>query len=433
MFGSNPIRFQEGVKLSQKGVDQTSFKSDCLSIQSDSFITIRENLADGTKLTIVDLPNGSSIQRFPATGADGALMHPLREMVAIRAGQTIQLLDIVGKQLVKSTQVPEPIVYWTWINETTIGMVSETSVYHWTVNNPSPQLVFARLPQMAGMKITSYSTNPEMTWCILVGIGVENNMIIGRSQFFSVEMNAPQQLNAMAATFCKIGSADGPIDVLAFVERDESNQLRLIMIQTTTGNRTYEPKKIPITLRGPNADKDFPLSIEFNKRFEMITIFSKFGNYTIYDVASGTEIIPPTGDKPIFATTARINPAAEDINNQALIAIAISSTGDVLNLVADTKTFVPYVTHTLHQHDLAFRLATNAKLGGAEDLFREQFDRMFGSRRYQEAAQLVLTSGPNLRTEAVMQRFLNEPAIGGSTPPILFYFNVLTQIGRAHV
>lgn len=427
MIGGNPVKYQEAIKLAQKGINSASFKTDCLSIQSNTFITVKEDLPDGAKLTVVDLPNGSNIQKFPATGADGAIMHPSRPVIAIRAGQTIQLLDIVGKQLVKSTQAPEPIVFWTWISDTTIAMVSETAVYHWLITNPGPQMIFTRLPQLAGMKITSYATNPSMTWCILVGIGIENNMIVGKSQLFSVEMNAPQQLNAMAATFCSIDSPNGPMDILAFAERDENNQIRMLMIQTTTGARSYEPKRIPITLRGPNADKDFPLSIEFSKRFGFITLFSKFGNYTIYDVATGIEIIPPSGDKPIFASTGRIAGDVEDVNNQAIIAIAVGSNGDVLNLVADTRSFIPYITHTLHQHDLAFRLATKAKLGGAEDLFREQFDRMFNSRNYMEAAQLVLNSGPNLRTEAMMQRFFNESSVPGQAPPILIYFNVLTQ------
>lgn len=427
MIGGSPVRYQEGIKLTQKGVDPSSFKTDCLSIQSSSFITVREMLPDGTKLTIVDLPNGTSIQRFPATGAEGAIMHPLKPVVAIRAGQTIQLLNIEAKQLLKSTQAPEPIVFWTWINDTTIGMVSETSVYHWVISNPAPQLVFSRLSELSGMKITSYSTNPAMTWCILVGIGVENNMIVGKSQLFSVEMNTPQLLNAMAATFCSIDSQMGPLDILTFAERDENNNMRMLMLQTTTGARTYEPKRIPITLRGPNADKDFPLFIEFSKRFEFITIFSKFGNYAVYDVATGLEIIAPTGGKPIFASAGRMVDNNDEINGQPIIAIAVSSTGEVLNLIADSKAFVPYVNHTLRQHDLAFRLATKAKLGGAEDLFREQFDRMFNSRNYMEAAQLVLSSGPNLRTEAMMQRFYNEPGAPGQAPPILIYFNVLTQ------
>jgi clathrin heavy chain len=55
------------------------------------------------------------------------------------AGRTLQVFNIETKQKVKSHVNNEDIVFWKWVSETTVRMVTDTSVYHWGIENQQSQ------------------------------------------------------------------------------------------------------------------------------------------------------------------------------------------------------------------------------------------------------------------------------------------------------
>ena len=51
----------------------------------------------------------------------------------LSAGKTLQIFNIELKSKVKAHQNAEEVVFWKWVNEKTIALVSETAVYHWSI------------------------------------------------------------------------------------------------------------------------------------------------------------------------------------------------------------------------------------------------------------------------------------------------------------
>lgn len=43
------------------------------------------------------------------------------------------MFDIDQKAKLKSHMNAEDVVFWKWINEQTVGLVTETSVFHWSL------------------------------------------------------------------------------------------------------------------------------------------------------------------------------------------------------------------------------------------------------------------------------------------------------------
>eukprot|EP00767_Chilomastix_cuspidata_P001586 gnl/Chilomastix_cuspidata/171.p1 GENE.gnl/Chilomastix_cuspidata/171~~gnl/Chilomastix_cuspidata/171.p1 ORF type:complete len:1855 (+),score=838.99 gnl/Chilomastix_cuspidata/171:43-5565(+) len=425
MSGVSIFRFQDVVNLAQLKLNPGSFKFDTLSIQSDKFIAAREMVGADQQLTIVDLPSGSNIMKFPMKTASAAMMHPKHPIVAIRGGSDIQLLNVAERKMVTKTTLAEELKYWTWINDATIAMVTSTNVYHWTINTPTPRLMFARDPSTSDLRITSYSTSSDETWCILVGITVRDGQVAGSGQLYSVTKAKSQIIPAIAATFCSITSPSGaPTNVFGFVSRDTTSGFKLHIIETNDTPIGYQPKQFNFNFTGMNMSRDFPFFASFSARFGFLTIFSKFGNIVVFDVPYGAQIIPPMEGTPIFNLTAAV--LTPDRGNFASLATVVAPDGAVKNLTVDTGALVPFVTHTLGKQDLAFQLAVRAKLSGGEELFRSQFERLFAAKNYTEAAQLVLKSGPNLRTETTMQRFYREQTTPGHPPPIFQYFSILS-------
>jgi clathrin heavy chain len=75
-------------------------------------------------------------------------MHWTRQIIALRAqSRTLQIFDLGQKLKLKSATMNEDVVFWKWISESTLGLVTETSVYHWDITNEAqaaPVEVFKR-------------------------------------------------------------------------------------------------------------------------------------------------------------------------------------------------------------------------------------------------------------------------------------------------
>ena len=69
-------------------------------------------------------------------------MHWNKQIIALKAqGQTrtLQIFDLAGKSKLKSASMNEDILFWKWISETSLGLVTDTTVYHWDVFDASQQ------------------------------------------------------------------------------------------------------------------------------------------------------------------------------------------------------------------------------------------------------------------------------------------------------
>ena len=75
-------------------------------------------------------------------------MHWHKQVIALKAQQrTLQIFDLGQKIKVNSNTMLEDVIYWKWFSPDSLGLVTETSVYHWNVfEQPSsaPQKVFDR-------------------------------------------------------------------------------------------------------------------------------------------------------------------------------------------------------------------------------------------------------------------------------------------------
>lgn len=112
--------------------------------------------------------------RRPIT-ADAAIMHPDQPILTLKgssaprthprlsrsasacvAGNQLQIYNISLKRKIKETTTSEPIVFWKWISTSTLALVTQSSVFHWTMEGAGePALVFARHEDLAGKRNTT--------------------------------------------------------------------------------------------------------------------------------------------------------------------------------------------------------------------------------------------------------------------------------------
>ena len=63
------------------------------------------------------------------------------------------------------------VVFWKWITPKLLGLVTQTSVYHWSIEGDSePTKMFDRTANLANNQIINYRCDPAEKWLVLIGI-----------------------------------------------------------------------------------------------------------------------------------------------------------------------------------------------------------------------------------------------------------------------
>jgi clathrin heavy chain len=156
-------------------------------MESDKFICVREKVNDTAFVIIIDMADANNPIKRPIT-ADSAIMNPTSKVIALKgktkdlilpnkiffffslAGKTLQIFNIELRSRMKTYNMTEDCIFWKWVNVNTIGIVTETSVYHWTMEGDSqPSKMFDRHQSLQGCQIINYRTDESLQWLLVIG------------------------------------------------------------------------------------------------------------------------------------------------------------------------------------------------------------------------------------------------------------------------
>ncbi len=89
-------------------------------------------------------------------------MHWSRQIIALKAGRTLQIFDLEQKAKLKSTTMGEDVTFWKWTSESTLGLVTETSVYHWDITNAAQDAPVKAFDRNANLQVCRGSSSPTL-------------------------------------------------------------------------------------------------------------------------------------------------------------------------------------------------------------------------------------------------------------------------------
>lgn len=416
------------------GVEFMTFKN--VTMESEKYICVRETGAQNT-VVIIDMATPMSPARRQIT-ADSALMCPDKKVIALKAttqgqaGDSLQVFNLDTKQKLKAFQMPETVEFWKWLTPTKIGLVTNSSVYHWDVEGSAdPVKIFDRTPNLQGAQIINYRISPDAKWCVLIGITAgapeRPQLAKGFMQLFSVEQQKSQPLEAHAAAFAsiKLAGRDTPSTVIAFAQKtlkDGQVISKLHTIELGGAPGAAIKKQAELFFPAEFAD-DFPVALQISEKYGLVYVVTKLGLLFVYDLETATAVFRNRiSPDPIFlACTSDTTGGIYAINRR----------GQVMLATVNEQTMVPFVSQQLNNLELALALAKRGNLPGAEGLIGQQFERLFASGQFKEAAECAAESPQGLlRTKEVLDRLKSVPAQPGVKPPILVYLGVLLQKGK---
>nr|POF03005.1 putative clathrin heavy chain [Quercus suber] len=417
-MASLPIKFTELAQLTAVGILVCAHK------------TAGQKADENTQpeVLIVNLKNGNNVMRRPIK-ADNAIMHWNKEIIALKAGgKTLQIFDLAQKSKIKSTTMSEDVVFWKWFSESSLGLVTDSSVYHWNIFDASqvaPTKVFDRNANLTGCQIINYRVSDDEKWMVVVGITQQNNRVVGNMQLYSRDRGISQAIEGHAAAFGTMRLEDAPADtkLFTFANRTATGaKLHIVEVDHTAPNPQFTKKAVDIYFP-PEASSDFPVAMQVSRKFKVIYLVTKYGFIHLYDLETGTAIFMNRISSDTIFTT------AGDQDGSGIVGV--NRKGQVLSVSVDENTIIPYLLKTPENAEMAYKLASRAGLPGADQLYQQRFDQLLNMGDYQQAAKTAANSPQGfLRTPQTIERFKAVPQQQGQLSTILQYFGMLLDKGK---
>jgi clathrin heavy chain len=160
-------------------------------------------------------------------------------------------------------------------------------------------------------------------------------------------------------------------------------QLHVVEIDHQAPDPPFAKKAVDVYFP-PEATNDFPVAMQVSRKNGIVYLVTKFGFIHLYDLESGACVyMNRISGETIFVT-------AEHEATHGIIGV--NKKGQVLSVNVDEQAIIPYILTTLNNTDLAFKLASRANLPGADDLYLQQYQQLFASGNYGEAAKVAASS-----------------------------------------
>lgn len=400
------------------------------TLESDSYICIRQQ-AEGTaspEVIIIELKNGNNIIKRPIK-ADNAIMHWNKQIIALKAqSRTLQIFDLGAKQKLKSTTMNEDVVFWKWFDENSLGLVTDTAVYHWNIMDPNaaqPTKMFDRNANLAGCQIINYRVTDDGNWMVVVGISQQQGRVVGAMQLYSVSRGISQSIEGHAAAFGTIRLDGAPADTKLFtfaVRTATGAKLHVVEIDHNDANPTFAKKNVDVYFPA-EATNDFPVAMQTSSKYKVIYLVTKYGFIHLYDLETGTCIfMNRISSETIFVT-------APDSDSTGIVGV--NRKGQVLSVALDEDNIIPYLLQNPANGELAYKLASRGGLPGADNLYQQRFESLLSSGQYSEAAKTAANSPRGfLRSPNTIERFKQVPQQPGQMSIILQYFAMLLDHGK---
>eukprot|EP00923_Selenidium_pygospionis_P028308 GHVN01050942.1.p1 GENE.GHVN01050942.1~~GHVN01050942.1.p1 ORF type:complete len:1744 (+),score=313.50 GHVN01050942.1:122-5353(+) len=447
-----PVVVSNVLNLTDMGLKEKCFRFGTLSMESDKFISVKDETTDGAghQVVVIDMHNNFNVTRKPMK-AEGSLMNTVDNIIALKGkadgagGHFIQIFNLDNKEKMGVHTFTEDVVFWKWITPRILAVVTMRSVFHWDlktagpgVDPPPPEKIFDRQAKLAesSTQIISYSVDGDLKWCLLTGIYTPDQgvTINGAMQLYSISKAQQQILEGHAGCFGSLITDDSgnPKGVVCFAERKKdtptNSRLHVMDIHAQRGEGQPPPFKVTATIQYPaETPNDFPIALHLSEKYGVLMMASKGGLLFCFDAATGSLLF-----REKFAQDTIFVACASEKTGGLL---AVTRKGAVMSACINEQELFNYICtqlpHLANSRNIAMGLVTRYGLPGADDILINQFNGQFGRGDYKAAAKTVamMKSGA-LRTPATIAQFKGVQPTPGQSMPILMYFSTLLEHGK---
>lgn len=410
------------------GFPQTCFNFSCLSIESDKYVCIRERNPQGAVQSIAMIPtaNPSATNKKPLP-VEFAIMHPTRNIFAFatkNGGATvIQVLDMDSKTKLNELNFNGDVVYWAWIDEQVIGIVTTNSVFHLDISSKQqPVKIMDRVSDLNDCQIVGYCANRKHTWVALIGLAKRNGAVVGQIQLHSTEKNMSQTIEGFAACFTPFVAegATQPSTLFLFAQKTPNGHGKLFILEVEKGDAPPFNKVAVDIQFTADAAQDFPVSVQCNPTVDITFMVTKMGYFFMFYTGNGTLV---------YKNRISSNSVFEGAKTATDGIVVVNNAGQVLSINVDENNLVPYCLSALKDANLGVCFAAKG-LPGADALFETKFRQLMAAGQVREAAIVASRcQSEAIRGQGTINHLKSLPPVNGQ-PALLLYFSGIIESGK---
>lgn len=130
--------------------------------------------------------------------------YPFINMKNVSANGKLQVYDVESHARVVTVTFNEQLVFWRFVDEVNIILVSDKSVYRWdyTAANSEPKKVFDRHVNLLSKKIVDAGMDKKQEYLYILGQSPkEDGDVHSQIQLFSIDRSATQLIEAYQMAF----------------------------------------------------------------------------------------------------------------------------------------------------------------------------------------------------------------------------------------
>ena len=432
---SLPVQMREMAMLQQHGFNQNLIKLGVLSFESDKYICAKEVDPQGNASVIVcDLNKGMEFSKRKMAKADGVMMHPHQNIMAVRAKNgpnniMIQVYNLDSKQKLKDITVNFDVTFWKWLNDNVIGLVSPTSVFVLNIsdmNSPAKKAFDRQGPLAQGnVFVMNLVCDSNAQWFVLSAIGSSNvggqPQVVGYIQLYNAQQNASQNVEGFAPAMGNVKCIDdNACSILSFVDKKQNNPMYKLIITDLSPQKRVKVG-VDVQMAAPN---DFPVLMDVLPQYGVIFLACNSGNLFIFEITKGILIFKCKVSEESLLFSAH--------NSNTGGMLYINKGGKLLGVDVDRNNLLPFIMNFCKNQqgimEVVTRMAARFNLPGAENIFLTAFKNFMQQGNYQEAAKIVAqTPGDTLRNSNTINMFKQ---LQGNPAPIMIYFQTMMSQGR---
>ena len=439
---ASPFRFGEIQNITTLGIDPKFLKFNATHLESERYVAVRDVDQNGNgQMSIIELFNKFNLVRRPGAKVEGCMMHPKENIIALKAptdsgkGHILQVFNMEKKQKLVNTEFADSILFWRWVGEDLLAVVTSQSVYHVTIDKQENKevKVFDRSDDLKDRQVIGYVLGPDRKWAALFAISTPDGgqTINGHIQLYFIEGGKQQKLEGHACAFGRayLHNDTHKSNVFCFVERKAGEQKSTVHISEISpppeGFGKF--KKSTEIQYDPSTPGDFPIALVVAERYGLLYIVTKMGFLYLYEISTCEQIFKARiSNQPIFVV-------AKNYTNDGILAL--SKTGSLYGGLIDENALLPHLMqnckHLPNLQQLVFSLASRYSLPGVDNIFISQFNNFIVGGNYQDAAKIAsMSPGTLLRNQETINKFKQLPQVPGQPQPLLIYFQKLLEKGN---
>ena len=149
--------------MSNLGIAASDIVFKNVSVQSSKYVVAREE--GKNSVAIVDTAT-KNVLRLPVA-VDSAIMNPVSKVIALRAGNNLQIYNLEMKTKMKTTVMEAGVQFWRWLDAKTIAIVTDSAVFHWSMDGDAqPTKMFDRAAYEGAVQIINYRASADQKWSV---------------------------------------------------------------------------------------------------------------------------------------------------------------------------------------------------------------------------------------------------------------------------